>query len=244
MKAILFAVGALLLTGTAAALAADLPSRAPPPPASFAPPPAYSWTGVYGGLQGGFAWGTARQTDPSPFDSGRFDISGGLVGATLGYNVQFNNFVVGLEGDGSAAWIGGSTTGNKSPLGPCGGSPSKCRAEIDALGTVRGRAGLAFGSIMPFVSGGVAIGSVHGKEGDVLANGAVGSGSTTAVGWTAGAGVEWMFSPNWSTKVEYLHVDLGKNKTFTDTLASGATVRESVDTNADVVRAGFNYKFY
>jgi len=33
--------------------------------------------------------------------------------------------------------------------------------------------------------------------------------SKTKVGWTAGAGAEWMFARNWSAKLEYLYVDLG-----------------------------------
>lgn len=33
--------------------------------------------------------------------------------------------------------------------------------------------------------------------------------SGTRIGWTAGAGLEWMFCPGWSTSIEYLHYDLG-----------------------------------
>ena len=32
-------------------------------------------------------------------------------------------------------------------------------------------------------------------------------------GWTAGAGVEWMFLPRWSVKAEYLYYDLGTANT-------------------------------
>jgi opacity protein-like surface antigen len=35
--------------------------------------------------------------------------------------------------------------------------------------------------------------------------------SGTSIGWTAGAGMEWKFSRNWSAKAEYLYVDLGKH---------------------------------
>ena len=38
----------------------------------------------------------------------------------------------------------------------------------------------------------------------------VGSFSDTRVGWTVGGGLEWMFLPNWSAKVEYLYYDLGR----------------------------------
>jgi hypothetical protein len=46
-------------------------------------------------------------------------------------------------------------------------------------------------------------------------------------GWTAGGGVEWMFTQNWSVKVEYLHYDLG-TASFSwvaqDTTTNGANV--------------------
>jgi outer membrane immunogenic protein len=31
------------------------------------------------------------------------------------------------------------------------------------------------------------------------------SNSQTRTGWTAGAGLEWMFAPHWSLKAEYLY---------------------------------------
>ena len=34
----------------------------------------------------------------------------------------------------------------------------------------------------------------------------------TKFGWTAGAGVEVAFTPNWSAKVEYLFIDLPQGK--------------------------------
>ena len=33
------------------------------------------------------------------------------------------------------------------------------------------------------------------------------------LGWSAGAGVEWMFNPKWSVKAEYLYYDLGTANT-------------------------------
>ena len=36
--------------------------------------------------------------------------------------------------------------------------------------------------------------------------------SNTNTGWTAGGGVEWLFAPHWSAKVEYLYVDLSSSE--------------------------------
>jgi opacity protein-like surface antigen len=66
------------------------------------------------------------------------------------------------------------------------------------------------------------------------------SGNVIKVGWSAGLGSEWMFAPGWSTKIEYLHADLG-----TETFSSGGFFAFSVTGHLteDVVRLGLNYKF-
>ncbi len=169
------AVSALLMAaGVNAANAADMALKAPP-----APPVAYNWTGFYLGIEGGVGWGTAEDTDSTGFDSGRFATTGGIVGGTIGYNWQINKIVLGLEGDGSGAWIRGSTTGAPNF---CGGAPSYCESDLQALGTFRGRVGVAIDRFLPYATGGLAVGSLHGHEGDVLADGAVGDGTTTVTG--------------------------------------------------------------
>jgi opacity protein-like surface antigen len=75
--------------------------------------------------------------------------------------------------------------------------------------------------------------------------------TNTRLGWTAGGGLEWMVSPNWSVKAEYLYYDLGR-------LAFGAgglthfsagpalfTDLPVASTRFDghIVRVGLNYHF-
>jgi len=220
-------------------VAADLRVRSAPPLTT--PVSVYNWTGFYVGIEGGYGWGEARQTDPLLFNSGGYLVRGGLVGGTVGYNWQFNQLVVGLEGDYSFADIRGSTRGF------CGGVIPRCSSNLESLGTFRGRIGWAgllwWNSLMPYVTGGLAWGPLHGSEGDVLANGAVGSGTTTRAGWTLGAGIEAMLAPNWTAKLEYLYVDLGRGGVFNDLLPGGAVVTESIDFRASIFRAGLNYKF-
>ena len=245
MKRILLGVASAAMLLAAAfsnpASAADMAVKAPP----AAPPPCV-WCGWYIGVEGGGGWGHAEDTDATGFDSGRFKVSGGLAGGTVGYNWQINQAVLGLEGDGSWANIKGSTTGTVAAVGPCGGAPSNCNSNLQALGTVRGRLGLAYGNFMPFVSGGLAIGSLHGSEGTTLAAGAVGSGTTTVTGWTAGGGVEALLGGAWSLKVEYLFVDLGNHAIFNDTLPAlgGAVFAERVKLTTNIVRAGINWHFH
>jgi opacity protein-like surface antigen len=175
------------------------------------------------------------------------NLRGGLIGGTLGYNWQLSNVVLGLEGDDAAAWIEGSTVGTLPlPNGNCGGLPPHCDSNLRALGTFRGRVGWAIDRYLPYVTGGLAVGSLHGHEGDTLLNGAVGDGTKTVTAWTLGGGIEAMICPNWSIKAEYLHVDLGKHAVFNDAIPAFPTpviFAQNVRFTTDVVRVGLNYKF-
>ena len=92
------AVAALGLTS--AALAADMPVKAPPPP----PPPVFSWTGFYLGGNIGAAFAHNNWSDVTRGvafggnNGGHF-----LAGGQIGYNWQINNFLLGVEAD--ADWL-------------------------------------------------------------------------------------------------------------------------------------------
>ena len=73
--------------------------------------------------------------------------------------------------------------------------------------------------------------------------------SGTQTGWTAGAGIEFAFAPNWTGRVEYLYVDLG-NFTCPPTSCNGGAsvfpaipVSDTVRFNENIIRAGIDYKF-
>jgi outer membrane immunogenic protein len=59
-------------------------------------------------------------------------------------------------------------------------------------------------------------------------------------GYTVGAGLEYMFAPCWSAKVEYQYYNFG-NSTFTAPAALGRF--GSFTTDDHVVKAGLNYRF-
>jgi outer membrane immunogenic protein len=190
-------------------------------PITKAPPylaPYHNWTGLYVGVNAGGGWGDATWTGVS----GNFDTSGGLVGGTLGYNWQFGQTVLGLEGDINWSDIRGS--------GVCAFG---CQTQNNWFGTVRGRIGYAWDRFLPYVTGGLAFGDIEANSAFTFA-----SSSTTNAGWALGAGVEFAMSPNWSAKVEYLHLDLSD---FTCTVC--APTATTVDFNANIVRGGLNYKF-
>ncbi|WP_159726110.1 outer membrane protein [Methylosinus sp. Ce-a6] len=175
------AVAAALSAG--AAHAADLPYRKDAP--VFAPPPpVFSWTGAYVGLNigGGF------KADNSFGAAG--DVSGVVGGGQIGYNYQISPlFVVGLETD-----FQGTSLRSSGFLNP--------NVSLPWFGTVRGRVGLALldSQLLVYGTGGFAYGELNTPF-----------GSDTRTGWTAGGGVEWAFLPNWSAKVEYLYTDLERD---------------------------------
>jgi outer membrane immunogenic protein len=73
-----------------------------------------------------------------------------------------------------------------------------------------------------------------------------GTFNKTLAGWTAGGGVEWLFYPNWSLKVEYLYYDLGRVTFSMSPLVNSFTVGAPVAStrfNGNIVRAGLNYHF-
>src|ERR1700756_184654 len=137
----------------------------------------YNWTGFYIGIQGGGGWARVEQADARPFDSDPYFATGATIGGRMGVNMQSGQIVLGLEADGAASWIEESSVGTSPFFGNCGGAPPRCFANLQALATLRGRAGLAVDNVLPYVTGGLAVGSLHGEEGDVAANGAFGAGS-------------------------------------------------------------------
>ncbi len=80
------------------ASAADLPRRSP----AYIPPayvPLFTWTGFYAGINGGYGFGDSKGSGKALAGSP----DGGLVGGTVGYNYQYQQLVVGLEGDADFA---------------------------------------------------------------------------------------------------------------------------------------------
>ena len=61
--------------------------------------------------------------------------------------------------------------------------------------------------------------------------------SKTKVGWTAGAGAEWMFAHNWSARLEYLYVDLGSES------ATGRKVDRQLQILPGVASVGYMWRF-
>jgi outer membrane immunogenic protein len=220
-RVLLTTIGLLAITATIA-VAADLP-RQMPAKAPAMVPVGYNWTGFYLGINGGYGWGRSNWSDLATGTG----VSGGMAGVTAGYNWQGmgSPWVFGLEGDIDWTNIKGSFVSATCPVG--------CQTQNNWLGTVRGRVGYAWDRVMPYITGGLAVGDIEANQ-----PGFAGVHDTN-IGWSAGAGVEAALAGNWTAKLEYLHVDLG----HVSCGAASCAVPTNVGFHADTVRAGLNYRF-
>jgi len=258
------------MVGSTAAFAADLPLKAPP-----LAEPVLLWSGFYIGGNLGYSIGRVKHVTSNSFiaggNAGTVDtastersINGIIGGGQIGYNWQTaSSWVWGFEAD-----FQGSDEKNKgSSIGQdLNGTPAVLQTttttssqKIDWFGTARLRAGYVVGNTLWYATGGYAYGRVAVAETANRVPGVTGSSSfagagsvsSTRSGWTAGGGVETKFGRNWSAKLEYLFVDLGKetnafNLLFTSGGSSGSVLSNFTSTSRfqdHIVRVGLNYSF-
>jgi outer membrane immunogenic protein len=231
MKKFLLATVALVALGaTVPALAADLPARTYTKAPAYAAP-LYNWTGFYIGAHLGGAFSSDNNfggLTTGNNNDGRF-----LGGLQAGYDYQFApNWVLGIEGQYS--WLASSNNGIIFPGGFVYTNNQR------ALGSVTGRIGYTWGPGLLYVKGGYAF----SDNNEQLVNGglpvAFAFNGGHSNGYTVGGGFEYMFTQNWSGKVEYQYYNFG-NSNFT---APAALVPfGSFRTDDHVVKAGINYRF-
>jgi len=269
MKRLAVGIAAMVSMVSTSAVAADLPAKvytkAPPPVVEV-----YNWTGFYIGGNVGYSWG--RSSDDSTLTNGAgtvllanssaVNLDGVTGGWQVGYPWQVQNWVWGLEADIQGADEKGSRSFT-CPTGVC--SPpvgviavfpgpavnvSAMDQKIEWFGTVRGRAGiLAAPTVLLYATGGLAYGEVRTAEAIGTAAASTAFATTdTRVGWTVGAGIEGAIGGNWTAKLEYLYMDLGKTSgSFPTTLAAfgGGTLTSNFSSRItdNILRVGVNYRF-
>ena len=241
-KSLLASVSLGALAIASGAQAADMAAARPVYTKAPVAAPVWNWTGFYVGANVGYANERTSISNPganyffpvgSSFDSNQGGIIGGLE---AGYNWQFSNVVLGVEGDISGASLGRTTL--SAPLGLLAGDAYS--GNVTALGTVRGRLGFAFDRVLVYGTGGVAFADL--KDQYVSASFPfTAAASSSATGWTAGGGVEYAFSGNWSAKVEYLHVGFSSRPATLNPIGTPYTF--AFKDSLDIGRVGINYKF-
>jgi outer membrane immunogenic protein len=259
-------IGSLAVVASAignAAYAADMPLKAP------VPVPFVSWTGCYVGGNVGYGLSLDESIAfTGTFQDGFFvnnqfprsipiNPKGVVGGGQTGCNAQVAQWVFGVETDFQGSNI--SVSNGMSPIPNAGAQFTTTATESrDWFGTLRARAGLlALPQALLYATGGLAYGetSLSFSTQAVAAPGvacspvfpcATASASGTSIGFTVGAGMEWMFAPNWTVKAEYLYLDLGKRTisgpTVPTTVPPGVFAA-GVDFREHIARVGVNYLF-
>ena len=217
------------------------PPGPPPPraPATYVPVPVpvFTWTGVYIGVNGGYGFGDSNWTSPLPRRLASRPATSAPTAsssaARIGGNYQWGQFVLGVEADGDWTNLTGTSS---SPLAVAFGRLHD--PERLARHSARPRR-LCLGSRPVLRDGRRRFRRSPGWRRRAPFS------SSTQIGWTAGAGVEFAFTPNLTGKVEYLYVDLG-NQSCTAVYCgfSAAALPTTVTLTENIVRAGINYKFW
>lgn len=218
-----------------AAFAADFPVKAPMAPAMA---PLYNWTGLYLGVNAG--WAGSRNSLSTTVDpasnmnatartaitnagNAQVDSDGFIGGAQVGYNWQVNpSWLLGFEAD--IDYLSNKATRDtNNVVEPASGRVVHSIDEIryDWLATVRARAGFTANRLLVYVTGGLALTQINISksfswdfiDGCPLLGGLnnchVGGNNQTRAGWTLGGGLEYAVANNWSIKAEYLYADFG-----------------------------------
>jgi outer membrane immunogenic protein len=240
-----------------AALAADMPLKAPPPA------PIFSWLGLYVGVNGGYGWSQSQTVvDTETFNqafstsavAGSRSLGGGFGGVQVGANFyQWNNWLLGVEADFELGDIRGSSAAVVPNFLPGVTANISTSHRVDAFGTARGRIGYAWDSTLLYVTGGFAWGRVNYRfqYADSANFSANQDAHPARAGYVVGGGIEqaltW-WDPNLSVKVEYQYINLGTQHFTSALLFNGgiATVfseNQDVRTDFHTVRVGLNYRF-
>jgi outer membrane immunogenic protein len=262
----------LIAAASSAAVAADLSPAYKMPVKALAP--TLNWSGFYLGGNIGYGWdsgstaisGSTNNPALAPaiaaiFAAGSYPASlssnakGVIGGGQIGYNWQMpSSWLVGLEADIQGSGIKGSTSQTMFPVG-FDTTATTAGKSIDWFGTVRARLGfLLTPQWLLYGTGGLAYGQTKTTfvttdlTGGCVANATLcanGSSSGVRTGWTAGGGVEAMLGSNWSAKLEYLYLDLGRRSASisTSTLPGTVFFNSSAQFHEQTVRLGLNYHF-
>ena len=243
------ALGALLALAFAApASSADMrmPMKAPPPVMA----PIFTWTGFYIGGNIGGAWTSNRiWEDRFGAEWGRSSDARFIGGGQIGYNWQFNQFVLGIEGD-----IDGIVNQNRNSVvfvPTVGNVAVSGNGGANWVSTIAARFGFAADRALFYGKAGY--GWVNGSGNATLTNVATGAslsigGDGTRSGWLLGGGIEYAITNNWSVKGEFDYLATGNDRTFvvpvgTPFPALAGDVFHRSGRNVSMVKFGFNYSF-
>jgi outer membrane immunogenic protein len=193
-----------------------------------APAAGRNWSGAYAGVQGGWA---RLEPDSQPglgLPAANFIQPGShslIGGGHIGYNLQYGNFVVGVEADINRT--------DFSATASCFNPAFVCNASSDWNASIRGRLGYAADRFLVFATGGFAVADFDGFTRNVVSEF---PDSKKVHGYAIGAGIEYAWSDTNTVRVEYRHLDFSKQTMTYD-------VPYIVEPEIDMVLVGMSFKF-
>ncbi len=245
----LASLAALASAAGHSALAADYPvlrgtsSPSLPPAPVIDPVPATDWNGFYIGAYGSSGQSSVRARSdirtavtanvPSPYAAlansllatTNKSVKSAGYGAFAGYNMASEDALIGFEAD--LGWLNAKSN-NLTILAPGTATngvetvtvgPASSLTRLEMIASTRVRAGMIFGNIMPYVTGGFAWGQVKLNDTATIAvvpgipatYTVATSRSALMAGYTLGAGLEARFG-NLSLRGEYIFTSLTQSK--------------------------------
>jgi outer membrane immunogenic protein len=193
----------LSVSGTVAALATDLPVKAPMYTKAPIAAPRYDWSGFYAGGHFGYIWGRTRVEEDGVETEHNASTDGVIGGVLAGYNWQNGPVVLGVEGD--FGWSNAHGVGVTIPNTITTQAPNTY--DLRWTTHARARAGYAANDWLFYVAGGFALADLSVHEGAITTT--VVSDGGKYYGWSVGGGVEHAFTRNLVGRVEYLYDDFG-----------------------------------
>jgi outer membrane immunogenic protein len=211
------------------------------------------WGGFHAGIHVGKGWADvtavridATNTFPAGFTTDR-TYNGMTGGGHLGYDWNFSNIVIGIEGDHTAGNLN-SSLASASPL--VAGRTSLTESQLKHISTLTGRLGYAHQDWLLYTRAGVAWTSVS-TQGPV-----VNAASTvlnmneldySRTGWLVGAGTEWALAKNLALRAEYNYMNFGKGEVtnFSTSATSGVVTTSRLDTelSSHALKLGVTLRF-
>lgn len=175
------------------------------------------WSGPYIGLFAGYTDANDAWTAGSMPPANGLSPEGVMVGGFAGYAHDGEGAVLGIEAD--------MVFPDFSDTGDCVATTFDCGIDVQVLSSLRGRAGVALGSIQVYGTAGLAVGFLQADSTAGFED------SKALAGWTAGAGVEWQSAGGIRLGLEYRHSDYGA-----DDITFGGVDQGEVRLETDDVR--------
>ena len=244
MGKLLLGGAALIAVAANTALAADLGPAPAPYYKAPAIPPIYDWTGFYLGAHGLYSWThnnfqTVNTATGQEFAPGSNDTSAAHFGGQIGYDYMLRSrWVLGVVADINSGVDRTNTFGSLKVT-------TRTEGDTVVSGTFRARAGYAFDTLLLYGTAGGTWNDGHNTRTQIAGTvgnagpGTVETASTSHIGWTVGAGLDYAFARNWDVFAEYRYVgNPDVNVTFP--IAQRSTTN---DVTTNVIEVGVNYRF-